>query len=96
LPRAGGAPLRYFDPPATAVADSALRWTPPGDGITFMDARNGASNLWIQPVDGSRPRPLTAFTSGQIYSFDWSRDGRLVYSRGISSTDIVLIQDTGL
>jgi Tol biopolymer transport system component len=94
LPATGGAPLRSFDLPSTAVADSALQWTPSGDGITFLDGRNGASNLWIQPVDGGNPRPLTAFPSGQIYSFDWSRDGRLVYSRGISSSDIVLIQDT--
>ena len=96
LPPAGGEPLRYFDEPPTAVADSALRWNPAGDSITFMDSRNGAYNLWNQPADGGSPRPLTAFTSGQIYSFDWSPDGRLVYSRGYSSSDIVLIQDTGL
>lgn len=95
LPAAGGTPLRYFDLPPTAVADSAVQWTPSGDGVTYLDGRNGASNLWIQPADGGRPRPLTDFNRGQIYSFDWSRDGRLAYSRGISSSDIVLIQDTG-
>lgn len=95
LPPEGGAPLRTFDLPGTAVPDTALEWTPSGDGITFVDGRNGVSNLWVQPADGGSLRPLTSFTSGQIYSFDWSRDGRLVYSRGVSSSDVVLIRDTG-
>ena len=95
LPASGGAPSRYYELPPTAVADSAIQWTPAGDGITFLDARNGAYNLWVQPVEGGSPRQLTTFSSGQIYSFDWARDGRLIYSRGISSSDVVLIQDVG-
>jgi serine/threonine protein kinase/Tol biopolymer transport system component/tetratricopeptide (TPR) repeat protein len=95
LPPEGGAPLRTFDLPPTAIPDTALEWTPSGDGITYVDGGNGASNLWVQPADGGSPRPLTSFTSGQIYSFDWSRDGRLVYSRGVSSSDVVMIRDVG-
>ena len=38
-------------------------------------------------------RAITSFTSGDIYAFDWARDGRLVYSRGLISADVILIHD---
>jgi hypothetical protein len=38
-----------------------------------------------------RPRPLTAFTSDEIYSNAWSKDGRtLALSRGALSADVVV------
>ncbi|MFN7997443.1 MAG: protein kinase [Bryobacteraceae bacterium] len=94
FPAEGGHPLRTFNLPTSAVPDTALAWTPDGAGITYMDGRGGASNLWVQPADAGASRPLTQFTSGQIYSFDWSPDGRLAYSRGVSSSDVVMIRDT--
>jgi serine/threonine protein kinase/Tol biopolymer transport system component/tetratricopeptide (TPR) repeat protein len=93
FPPGGGEPLQVFDIASTVVPDSTIRWTPQGDGISFLDGRNGASNIWLQPLDGSPARPLTSFTSGQIYSFDWSLDGRLAFSRGMSLSDVVLIRD---
>jgi Tol biopolymer transport system component len=90
----GGEPVQTFEIASTVVPDRNLRWTPSGEGITFLDGRGGASNIWLQPINGSQPRALTAFTSGQIYSFDWSRDGRLAFSRGLSVSDVVSIQDT--
>ena len=54
--------------------------------------RDGAVNVWRYPLDGTPPRQLTAFTSGRILGFAWSRDGRtLVMSRGSESADVVLI-----
>ncbi len=91
---AGGEPLKTFAVPETVTPDTALRWTPQGDGITYVDNRNGIGNIWLQPVDGGPPRAITTFDWGQIFSFDWSRDGRLVYSRGMSTSDVVLIRDT--
>jgi hypothetical protein len=93
FPPSGGEPLQVFDIASSVVPDTTIRWTPPGDGITFLDGRNGASNIWLQPLDGSPARPLTSFTSGQIYSFDWSPDGRLAFSRGMSLSDVVVIRD---
>jgi TolB protein len=92
FPPEGGEPIRTFALAPTVVPDSNIRWAPSGTGITFLDGRGGASNIWLQPVDGSPARPLTSFTSGQIYSFDWSLDGRLIYSRGMSVSDVVLIR----
>jgi serine/threonine protein kinase/Tol biopolymer transport system component/tetratricopeptide (TPR) repeat protein len=89
----GGEPLRTYNPPSDAKPDTLLRWTPQGDAISFLDYAQGRSNIWLQPVDGSPARALTSFTSEDIYSFDWSRNGSLVYSRGLTTQDVVLIRD---
>jgi serine/threonine protein kinase/Tol biopolymer transport system component/Tfp pilus assembly protein PilF len=90
----GGEPLRVFDPTAATYPDTTIHWTPSGNAIVYLDHANGIANLWIQPVNGGAPHRLTNFTSGNIYSFDWSKDGKLVYSRGLTTTDVVLIKDT--
>jgi Serine/threonine protein kinase len=94
FPRQGGEPKQVFDPPVSVIPDSLIRWTPSGSAITFLGYRHNAYNIWLQPVDGGSARPLTSFRSGRIYSFDWSRDGRLAYSRGMTTNDVVLIRDT--
>jgi YD repeat-containing protein len=65
---------------------------PDSKALAYVDA-NTQSDLWIQPLDGSAPRPLTHFTpdGNQIWDFDWDADGRrLAVARGKTSTDIVL------
>ncbi len=90
--RDGGEPLRVLNATPDAKPDTPIRWTPDGDAIAFLDYAHAASNIWVLPVNGSAPRALTRFDSGDIYSFDWSRDG-LVYSRGFTTADVVLIRD---
>jgi TolB protein len=90
----GGSPLRVFDPAPAVKPDSILRWTPSGNAITFLDGRVGNYNIWLQPIDGRPPHALTSFTSGEIFSFAWSPDGKLAYSRGMSTSDVVLVRDT--
>ncbi|MFL6465256.1 MAG: tetratricopeptide repeat protein [Bryobacteraceae bacterium] len=90
----GGQPLRVFDPAPATYPDTTVHWTPSGDAITYLDHANGVTNIWIQPVNGHAPHRLTNFTSGTIYSFDWSKDGKLVYSRGLTTADVVLIKET--
>jgi hypothetical protein len=46
----------------------------------------------MQPLSGEAPKKLTSFTSGQIFRFDWSRDGQmLAVDHGIVINDVVLI-----
>jgi Tol biopolymer transport system component len=92
----GGEPLRVFDPIEGTVPDSPLRWYPAGDAFTFIDFASAVGNVWLQPLEARPPRQLTAFSWGQFYSFDWSRTGKLVYSHGLTSADVVLIRDTGV
>jgi Tol biopolymer transport system component/DNA-binding winged helix-turn-helix (wHTH) protein len=75
-------------------AYGALAWAPDGTALQYGFTQNGECNIWEQPLDGSKPRQLTTFASGQIFDFHWSRDGkRLLMSRGEISSDVVLISN---
>jgi len=46
------------------------------------------------PVEGGSPKPVTAFTSGLMFGFAWSRDGRrTAITRGSVTTDAVLVSN---
>ena len=49
-------------------------------------------NVWEQQLAGGASKQLTRFTSGRIFTFQWSRDGRLAMTRGSVSRDVVLIE----
>jgi hypothetical protein len=42
---------------------------------------------------GGPATQVTHFASGKLFNFQWSRDGRLVLSRGTETTDAVLIRN---
>ncbi|HEX5883463.1 MAG TPA: hypothetical protein VFY67_02855, partial [Pyrinomonadaceae bacterium] len=64
--------------------DNRLRWTPDGKGLAYVSSFGGASNIWLQPLNGETFRKLTDFKEAEITSFAWSEDGR----------EIVLVRDT--
>jgi len=85
----GGSPLHVF--PAPSGAD-ILRWSPDGKALQYLLTRKGATNIWEQPLAGGEPRQFTNFTSGHIFSFSWSRDGKQLFlAKGDNTSDVVLI-----
>jgi len=72
------------------------RFSRDGKGIVYPLSEHGVDNLWLQPVDGSKGRQLTNFTSEQIGNgFHWSPDGsKLAVIRGHLDSDVVLIRDS--
>jgi len=94
IPFDGGPPVKTFDVPQNVVLQSLMRLTPDGLALAYITSRNGISNIWLQPLDGTSPKQLTNFKSDQIFWFDWSPDGRqLAVSRGAVTSDVVLIKD---
>jgi serine/threonine protein kinase/Tol biopolymer transport system component/tetratricopeptide (TPR) repeat protein len=89
----GRGPLYVLNPTAHARPDTPIRWTPNGAAISFLDYEHSVANIWVLPLDGRAPRPVTSFDSGDIYSFDWTPSGALLYSRGLTTSDVVLIRD---
>jgi Tol biopolymer transport system component len=86
-----GQPTKLLD-----VPQAQYRWSADGKAILYLDEKDGVANIWSQAVDGGAPRQLTKFTADQIFSFDWSRDGKtMACSRGVVTTDVVLIKDNG-
>jgi Tol biopolymer transport system component len=74
------------------VAGRAGQWTPDSRSIAFSD-NTDPKNIWVQPIDGGKPYPLTKFTDKTINDFAWSPDGkRLAVTRGTALADIVLIK----
>jgi serine/threonine protein kinase/Tol biopolymer transport system component len=81
--------------PITANAGSPpIHWTADGRAITYVRTKDGVSNIWAQPLDGSPARQLTNFTSMYIWRHAWSPDGKyLVMARGNFSRDAVMLTD---
>jgi TolB protein len=88
IPFEGGQPVKSF-----SIPQGAVRWTADGSGLLYLDNQGGASNVWLQPLAGGAPKQLTNFKSDLIFSFDWSRDRQLACSRGIATSDVVIISN---
>jgi eukaryotic-like serine/threonine-protein kinase len=94
VPLGGGKPVRTFDFFVSGVAGyPVIRWTNDGRALTYVLDKQGVSNIWAQPLDGSLPKQLTDFRTDSIYNFAWSQDGQqLALARGTRTQDVVLIR----
>ncbi len=94
----GGATSNIFDvaPTVQVQWDTPLRWSPDGRYLTYIDHAGGIDNIWGQPIAGGTPKQLTNFEDSRIFAFDWAKDGSLVASRGVITSDVVLIKDAGI
>jgi eukaryotic-like serine/threonine-protein kinase len=91
IPAGGGSPVQTF---SRLPGAGGLRWAPDGKGLDFLLTRKGATNVWEQPLAGGEPHPVTDFTSGRIFSFSWSRDGKdLLLAKGMQTSDVVLLSN---
>jgi len=91
IPAGGGAPVHVFPRPS---GSGWARWSPDGKGLQYMLTRKGATNIWEQPLAGGEPHQVTDFTSGRIFAFSWSRDGKQLFvARGSETSDVVLISN---
>jgi Tol biopolymer transport system component/DNA-binding winged helix-turn-helix (wHTH) protein len=91
IPLSGGAPLQTFKVPSYV---SDLHWSPDGQRLQYLLTRNGVTNVWEQSLVGGEPKQFTQFTSGRIFDFDWSADGKqLLLARGDASSDVVLLSN---
>ena len=91
LPIDGGAPVKIFD--AKFQLPARMRWTPDGRAVTYIGRQDGLADIWSQSIDDGEPKRITNFKADEIFSFDWSRDNRLVISHGTSMSDVVLIRN---
>ncbi len=92
LPITGGEPVRLFEivPPEIPV----VRWSHDGRLLTYVETKQGVSNIWGQPIDGSPAKQLTDFKTDRIFRFAWSPDGKtLLCERGFYVNDVVLMSD---
>jgi len=98
IPFAGGEPIKRLEV-SVGFRDVGLGWTADSRAIVYADARgdgdSNADNIWSAPLDGSTAKQLTNFTSGLIFAFQVSRDGKqIALSRGSQTDDVILLRDT--
>jgi Tol biopolymer transport system component len=95
IPFEGGPPVKIFDvAPTVDQYSNNIHWTADGRALTYRDGRSGTINIWSQPLSGGKPVQLTNFKADILNSFGWSQDGKqLAYSRGIATSDVVMISD---
>jgi eukaryotic-like serine/threonine-protein kinase len=85
----------FFEVVQTAANGySALRWSADGRSILYITAGNDVTKLTSQSLEGGPAKDLASFSKEQFYSFDQSGDGRYVYSRGLRTSDAVIITNS--
>ena len=73
-------------------AGGSLHFTPDGTAVAYAVREKAADQIHLQPLDGSSPRAITAFTKGRLVAFAWSPDGHSLGAvRGESDSDVVLL-----
>ena len=93
MPFAGGPPEKFLGIAQDMDFFPYIHWFPDGKALTFTAARNGVSNVWMQPLGGGEARQLTDFKDEGRILFNWSRDGRqLVFARRHWINDLVLMR----
>ena len=81
-----------LDAPSVATLGMLPAWAPDESGLDYVVTRSGVSNIWRQPLTGGTPVQITHFSTGRIFSFAWSPDGRwLSLASGVNRSDVVLM-----
>jgi serine/threonine protein kinase len=76
-------------------AGQHIQFTPNGKAVTYVINESGVDNLWIQPLDGTRGRQITHFSSDYIDRFQYSPDGKSLAIEHLRiESDVVLLRDT--
>ncbi|HEX8292342.1 MAG TPA: protein kinase [Pyrinomonadaceae bacterium] len=94
IPAEGGEPRVYGVPQNEANGMSSIHWTTDARAFVYTDYRDGVTNLRLQPLDGGEARQVTNYAREVFYSFDISRDGRLLLANGLTTSDVVLLKDS--
>src|SRR6185436_3903506 len=71
---AGGEPRKLTSSPQH---DRHPRWSPDGKWIAFESARDGATQIFLEPSAGGEPRKLTTLSTGASQPM-WASDGKSI------------------
>jgi len=92
LPFGGGDPIQVLNIPKPF--NQIVRWTSDSNALFYLVEKDGATNIWKQPLDGSPPEQITQFTEDGIYHYDrFGVSESFVLARGRVMRDIVLISN---
>jgi DNA-binding winged helix-turn-helix (wHTH) protein/Tol biopolymer transport system component len=85
----GGEPTRFYDFP-TLESYSLVQWKKAG----LYCSNKGNTEIFLLPVDGGKPKPVSNFNTGEALDFSISPDGgKIVFARITASNQALLITD---
>jgi hypothetical protein len=88
-----GAVVNELAPEPSFLDNSGAHWSPDDKCVIYRVVKSATTNLWLQPIHGGAPEPLTRFGKGDLYNFSYSSDGKKIYlSRGTQIRNAILIQ----
>ncbi|HEX4950852.1 MAG TPA: hypothetical protein VFZ34_29595, partial [Blastocatellia bacterium] len=88
-----GAVVKRFNFPAI-IGPRDFRWMPDSQALAYIVQEKGVTNLWLQPLNGAPPKPLTTFKTGRFSVFAWTPDGQwLAYLRPSATSDVVFLRN---
>ena len=90
IPFNGGSPVKTFDVPVGAALYNRPRWSPDGRAIVYKDEGQG---LWYQYLNKDKPEAVEFPDDLRVFQFSYSADGKLAYSGGIQTREIVILND---
>jgi len=81
--------------PHPGTPSGRLRWMPDGSALTYVE--QSGKNVWVQPLNGNKPYPLTQFPDERaVGDYAWSTDGtRLALARVGTRSDVVMFRGIG-
>jgi Tol biopolymer transport system component/DNA-binding winged helix-turn-helix (wHTH) protein len=86
--------VKTFETPGGVYRESCLRWSPDGRSLQYLLTTGDVTNIWDQALTGGQPHALTNFTTGRIFDFNWSADGKeLLLARGEVTSDVILLSN---
>jgi Tol biopolymer transport system component len=86
----GGPPLKHFPIPNHDWQE--LRWFAGNHQVSYVDNKDGYSNIWSYDPDTGASKQLTHFKIDLIYAYAWSPDFKQVAcQRGTRSSDVIII-----
>lgn len=92
MPLQGGARTGHL--PIPIMDWQRLQWTPDDRALTYIKTANDVSNIWSYELASGIEKPLTNFTSDQVFAYAWSPDFKqLACLRGTEVRDVTMIRN---
>ena len=92
LSAADGSVVKQFDESISGGKISPV-WTPDSKAVSYTVTKNGVTNIWSQPIDGSPPQKITDSKTEEIFRYGWSKDyQKLAFEKGMTINDVVIIR----
>jgi eukaryotic-like serine/threonine-protein kinase len=88
----GGPPLRHIEIPIQEW--QRIQWLADGRAISYIENKDGYSNIWSYDLETGEKKQLTKFNSDQIYAYAWSPDYKhLACKRVTKISDVAMISE---